>query len=285
MTGQYQKQAVISKIALVTGASSGIGSAISKLLTSRGFFVVAVARREDRLNSLVKEIADSGGEAVYFTIDLLKEAERLQLAQTVLGRFGAPDILINNAGAGWYGYDAEMPWALANDLIQLNIASIVHLTSLFLPAMLERRSGHIINIGSIIGDMPSQGVVIYSATKSFLNSYSTALNRELKGSGVFVSIVKPGPVTTEFFDRVASQPSGTYIPVVEHLGVTAEYVAKQVSALIKRPRRVIYVPFWLAIIPWIELCLGWLMDLMGPFLLRLLHTSSKMAAPKSRTQA
>lgn len=252
-------------LALITGASSGIGEAIARRLGAGGARLVLAARRVDRLQTLADEITAAHGEALIIPADLSTEAGCQALYEQVMQACGVPDILINNAGLGWYGYLAEMPWDDARNLIQVNIAAVVQLTRLFLPGMRARRSGHVINIGSIAGQIPSQGTAVYAGSKGFLDAFTTALHREMQGSGVRISLVCPGPVKTEFFDQ--SEQIGRRIPA-ERFAVPASRVAESVAGLLHRSRRVVYVPWFLAITPWVERLFGWAMDGVGPLLLR-----------------
>ena len=161
-----------------------------------------------------------------------------------------------------------MPWTTASEILQVNIAAAVHFTLLFLKKMRSLGSGHIINIGSISGSLPSQGVAIYGATKSFLDNFTTALYRELAGTHLHVSVVRAGPVLTEFSDTAAALEGGLHLPT-ERIGVTADTIANHIWKLLEHPRRVIYVPFWLRITPYVEDLFGWLIDRLGPLLLRL----------------
>lgn len=262
------------RIAMVTGASSGIGAAVARRLAREGLRVALVARREDRLRALAEEIRAQGGQALVVAADLTREEERQRVLDAVLAAWGPVDVLVNNAGLGWYGYGAEMAWPTAQRIMQVNMDAVVQLTLRCLPGMRARGRGHIINVGSIAGNLPSQGIAIYSATKSFLDNFTTCLHREMRGSGVRVSIVKPGPVTTEFFG-VASC-AGRRMPA-ERFGVSPEAVAGRIWSLLKRPARVAYVPrfYWFA--QWVEPLFGWIMDLLGPLLLRRAE-----AAPTSR---
>lgn len=255
------------KTALITGSSSGIGAAIARLLAHQGMKVVLVARRLERLTRLSEEIRESGGRAEVIPADLSLEADRLRIFQQVTANVGSLDLLINNAGLGWYGYYADMPWEVAAQLLQVNITAVAHLSSMFLPQMRDRNRGHIINIGSVAGGFPNQGVALYSASKSFLDAFTTVLHRELRGTRVHCSVVRAGPVSTEFFDQAAKQPSGLPVPA-QKFGVTPELVARRTWGLIKHPRRVIYVPRLLGIAPWIELLFGGIVDRLGPLLLR-----------------
>ena len=255
------------KLALVTGASSGIGAATARILAQRGLKVILVARRQDRLEQLAADIRTHGGEAEWLVTDLAQENAAVTLYQEIRQRFGSIDLLVNNAGFAWYGYAAEMPWSIAQEMMQVNLLTPLRMTLLYLKEMRERKQGMIVNIGSIAGDIPSQGVALYSATKSFLSGWSTSIFRELKGSRVQFCLVKPGPVQTEFFDSAPAQEAGMCIPA-QGLACRVEVVAQRIASLLLRPRRVLYVPRYLAIVPWLELIFGRLMDWMGPALLR-----------------
>jgi short-subunit dehydrogenase len=256
-----------NKIAIVTGASSGIGAATARRLASQGLQVLLVARRLDRLNDLAGEIHEAGGQAVAIPVDLMQESDRSRLFQEVTRRFGQVDVLVNNAGLGWYGYGDEMPWKTALEMLQVNVEAVVQLTLGFLGRMRQLNAGHIINVGSISGSIPSQGVALYGATKSFLDNFSTALHRELTGTSVHVSVVRAGPVRTEFGEAALSKENGGHVPT-EHVGVSADYVAWRIWKLMLHPRRVIYAPRWLQVVPWAELSFGWIIDRLGPLLLR-----------------
>lgn len=251
------------KLAVVTGASSGIGEAVARKLASQGFRVVLVARRRERLERLAEEIRVEGGSARIITADLTSEADRERLCEQA----GPADVLINNAGLGWYGYGDEMSWKTALEMLQVNIEAVVQLSLACLAKMRKRNSGHIINIGSISGSLPSQGVALYGATKSFLDNFSTALQRELTGTRVHVSVVRAGPVKTEFGEAALRHENGFHLPT-EMMGITAEKVAERVWTLIRRPRRFIYVPDYLRLVPWLELSFGWIIDRVGPLLLK-----------------
>jgi short-subunit dehydrogenase len=254
-------------VAVVTGASSGIGAATARRLADEGLRVVLVARRLDRLESLVEDIRRRGGHAECVPADLTQEAERERVFKEVTGRYGEVDVLVNNAGLGWYGYGDRMSWKTAWEMLQVNVEAVVQLSLSFLPRMRQRDIGHIINVGSISGSLPSQGIALYGATKSFLDNFTTALHRELTGTRVHVSVVRAGPVRTEFGEMALKKENGGHVPT-EHVGVTADHVAWRIWKLILRPRRVIYVPGWLRVVPWAELSFGWIIDRAGPLLLK-----------------
>lgn len=255
------------RIALITGASSGIGSAIAQKFASEGISVVLVARRLERLAEVATEIRRRGGKADVLQADLSLEDERIRIYERVQESCGGVDILVNNAGFGWYGYGSSMPWNTARDMLEVNVTAVVQLTILFLENMRKRGFGHIINIGSIVGNLPSQGVAVYSATKSFLDAFTTSLYREMRGSRIHLSLVKAGPVITEFYQTAANKTAGLRIPV-ERFAIPASSVANRVWQLLSRPDRVIYVPRLLAVTPWVENVFGGLIDRLGPLLLR-----------------
>jgi uncharacterized protein len=255
------------KIAVVTGASSGIGAATAKRLAEEGMQVVLVARRLDLLKVLADEIRQNGGRSHILAADLTEETERIRVFKEIEKRFGNVDVLVNNAGLGWYGYGDEMSWKTAWEMLQVNVESVVQLSLSFLAKMRRRNAGHIINIGSISGSIPSQGIALYGATKSFLDNFTTALYRELTGTRVHVSVVRAGPVRTEFGEAALAQENGGHVPT-EKIGVTADFVAWRIWKLLLRPRRVIYIPGWLRVVPWAELIFGWIIDRVGPLLLK-----------------
>jgi short-subunit dehydrogenase len=254
------------KVAVITGASSGIGEATARRLASAGMKVVLVARRLERLLKLQSEITAAGGAAEVIPADLGSESNR----RHVFERVGETDVLVNNAGLGWYGYYNEMRWETAREMLQVNIGATAHLTSLFLPGMRKRNRGHVINIGSISGSIPSQGIVLYAASKSFMDAFTTALHRETSGSNVHISVVRAGAVRTEFCESALGRVNGGHVPT-ENAGVTPGHVAWRIWKLLLHPRRVIYVPRWLGIVPWVELSFGWLEDGIGPLLLKRAH--------------
>lgn len=261
-----------NKIALVTGASSGIGASTSLLLARKGIHVVLTARRVERLEQLKTEINTINGSATVIQADLSSESDRNLLYESLLKLNLLPDILINNAGLAWYGYFHEMPWNVASDIVKLNIEASTHLTLLFLPHMLERKYGRIINIGSIAGKMPEQGIAVYSASKAYLDAFTTSIHRDLKGSGVSVSVLRAGPVKTEFFTTARSLQNGGSIPA-ERFAITVDRVSAAIWRLVQHPRRVIYVPFYLALSPLLELLFSAIIDQLGPLLLNQRKTT------------
>lgn len=252
---------------LITGASSGIGASASLFLASKQIHVILVARRLDRLESLKDQIIASGGTATVFQCDLSRSSERLALFEYLDQNDLVPDILINNAGFAWYGYFHKMEWEIAEGIIDVNVEAISHLSSLVLPQMLEQKHGHIINIGSIAGKLPEQGIAVYSATKAYVDAFTTSLHRELKRTGVHISVLRAGPVKTEFFESAKNLEDGGSVPA-ERFAIPAERVSKAIWKLIRHPKRVLYVPFYVSVSPLLEVLFSWIIDEVGPVLLR-----------------
>jgi short-subunit dehydrogenase len=189
----------VSNTALVTGASSGIGAAIAAELASRGFSLLLVARREERLRTLATEITseyDVGAEVI--ACDLGREDERDRLQSELGGRGRAVEVLVNNAGFGHQADFARSPRERMVEMVKLNVEAVVDLTSRFLTPMVERGRGSVINVASVGAFQPLPGSAVYGASKAFVLSFSEAVRTELRGSGVTVTAVCPGPVRTEF---------------------------------------------------------------------------------------
>jgi uncharacterized protein len=196
----------VSSTALVTGASSGIGAAIAKELASRGYSIALTARREERLLSLATDLTTEHGVAAEaIACDLGDPAERERLADELRTRGRAVEVLVNNAGFGHQADFSTSPRERMLEMVRLNVEAVVDLTSRFLTPMAERGRGTIINIASTAAFQPLPGSAVYAASKSFVLSFSEAIRTELRGSGVTVTAVCPGPVRTEFTD-VAGLP-------------------------------------------------------------------------------
>jgi short-subunit dehydrogenase len=264
---EINKSRFAGKTALITGASSGIGAETARLLAQKGLKVILVARRMEKLEQLADEIIQSGGTARIIQTDLSRDEDIQGLLLQIHQGGIQPDVLINNAGFGWYGYFADMPEQTAMEMLQVNVNAVVRLTREIIPHLQTKGSGAIINVSSIAGGLPNQGIAIYAASKAFLDAFSTSLHREMKGSGVQVSVVRPGPVKTEFFQTARKLPNGGSLPA-EGFSVSADKVAIAIVNLLEHPRRVVYVPGMLAISKWLEPLFGWLIDHLGPVLLR-----------------
>ncbi len=185
--------------AVVTGASSGFGLLFAKELIKKGHPVLAVARRLDRLQALAQEATKTGGRIEPLAADL-QTAEGLQAVVSRATELGPVELLVNNAGFADWGRFAELPLAREMNSIQLNVVALVTLTRQFLPGMVERRRGGIINMASLQAFFSMPYLASYAAAKAFVLSFSESIAYELKDSGVRVTVVCPGPAKTEFAD-------------------------------------------------------------------------------------
>lgn len=198
-----------NKLAVVTGASSGIGKAYAKELAARGCHVVLAARSKDKLDAMVREINSQYGVQAYASAcDLSKANAPRQLVEQISELGLSVDILINNAGVGTYGRFEEIAPEREQEEIMLNTAALVDLTHRLLPNMLKREDGVIVNVASMAAFMPCAYSAVYGATKAFVLSFSEALWAEMRGRGVRVLALCPGATETGFFDAVGSEEMG-----------------------------------------------------------------------------
>jgi short-subunit dehydrogenase len=187
------------KTALVTGASARLGAELARLFAADGHDVVLVARRRDKLEALGADLeAKHGIVATSLPEDLGHREAPVRLAKELEKRGIAVEFLVNNAGFGTNGAFADLEVGRELEMVQVNVVALVHLTRLLLPAMVARRSGRVLNVGSTAGLLPGPFMADYYASKAFVNSFSQALWFELRGTGVTVTVSCPGPTATEF---------------------------------------------------------------------------------------
>ena len=210
----------LGKTALVTGASSGLGEGYALELAKRGAQVILVARRTDRLRELSYRINSEFGikASTVIPIDLSARDAAISLAKIIKGRGMQVDILVNNAGFGQTIPFAEEDSQWVRNELAVNVQTLVELTHEFLPGMLERKSGIVINIASTAAFQSLPYMAVYGATKAFVLSFTEALWGETRGTGVKVLAVCPGPTETEFFEAGGSSPAlGRFIRKREHV--------------------------------------------------------------------
>ena len=184
--------------AVVTGASSGIGEEIARELAGRGHGVTLVARRAERLESLAKELTNKAVRVEVLPADLSDPAARAGLLGRLTDIGLTPDILVNNAGLSTLGPVHKADPAAELNLVEVDVAAVVDLCTRFLPGMVERGRGAIINVASTAAFQPLPGQAAYGGAKAFVLSYTRALTGELRGTGVTATTVCPGPVDTGF---------------------------------------------------------------------------------------
>jgi short-subunit dehydrogenase len=222
-----------AKVALVTGASSGIGLAVARRLAGEGAHVALVARTLDKLEEAAKTLGD---RAAPFAVDVKDLAALRALPGRVVERFGGLDILVNNAGLNHRGpVLAHSADALA-DVITTNLTAPIHLTRTAIPLM--RRGGFIVNVASLAGMVPVPHEAAYSASKAGLRAFTRALAEELRDAGLTACLVSPGPVDTGFFGDVAEVPDLVFSQPMR----SAEQIADAVLDCIRTGAPEIAVP-------------------------------------------
>jgi short-subunit dehydrogenase len=222
---------------LITGASSGIGAELARGLAARGHGVTLVARREDRLRELADELAAAHRvRAEVIAADISDTAGRAELQAELDARELDVEVLVNNAGFGSGGAFVELDGEREAEMVRTNVEAVVALCSTHLPAMAARGRGAVLNVASLIAFQPVPYQATYGATKAFVLSFTDALHEELRGTGVTVTAVCPGPVRTEFGELGGFGGADERIPGA--LWLSAEKVARDALAAVERGDRV-----------------------------------------------
>jgi uncharacterized protein len=199
----------MTKTALITGASSGLGLELAQLFAADKHDVVLVARRRDQLEALATRLAaERGVVAGVISADLADPGAPQRIIDELKRRGTEIEYLVNNAGFGTTGKFVERDLLRELAMVQVNVTSLVHLTGLLLPGMIARGSGRILNLGSTAGFQPGPFMSVYYATKAFVNSFTEALSYELRGTGVTATVSCPGATATEF-GRIAGNDRST----------------------------------------------------------------------------
>lgn len=197
--------------ALVTGASSGIGLEIAKLLAARGYDLCLTARNAEALARLADELAAEHRVATTVIVADLAAPDGVdRLLEAVRQRGIGVDLLVNNAGFGWSGAFATMPESELVAMLQVNVVALTRLARAVLPGMLERRRGRILNVASTAGFFPGPSMAVYYATKAYVISFSEAIAEETSGSGITVTALCPGPTLTGFAERAQMSQSNLF---------------------------------------------------------------------------
>ena len=221
------------RVVLITGASSGLGRAFALALAREGAKIFAVARREDRLRDLVREIGDAGGEAAYHVADVRVVPALYDLVDVLLARYKRLDVLVNNAGVGYRAPLLESKRSEISEMLETNLAAAVYLSQAALHALLRSAPSDVVNVSSIAGLEGFAEGTVYCAAKSGLVGFSRALAAELKPANIRVTTLCPGSVDTEFFEH--------YRPTLERdQMVPAEEVCRALVHVLTSPPGVLF---------------------------------------------
>ncbi|MBI3471537.1 MAG: SDR family NAD(P)-dependent oxidoreductase [Candidatus Solibacter usitatus] len=225
-----------AKVVLITGASRGIGAACAAAFRKGGARLSLTARSQDLLRAV------GGEDALLMAGDITDPAVRRRVVDGTINRYGAIDVLVNNAGIGLYAPSWRAPMEDARALFELNVFAPLAMTQLVAPHMRQRRSGLIVNIGSIAGRMPLPWLSLYSATKYALGAMTEGLRMELRQDGIRTMIVCPGYVKTGFQDHVLAGKPPEQMRRSRKLAITAEACAEAVVKGVKRDARTVVTP-------------------------------------------
>ncbi|AOZ91978.1 oxidoreductase [Paenibacillus crassostreae] len=228
------------KVIVITGASSGIGALAAKFLSDQGAIPVLTARSLDKLKSVGAQLT---GVHDLIMMDVTKQEQVQQVMKQIIDRYGRIDILLNNAGFGKFDSILEMPVDEFSDMMDVNYMGTVRCTKAVLPFMLERGEGQIVNVASMAAKIGTARSTSYTATKHAVYGFSNSLRQELRGTGITVSTVNPGPIDTPFFEL--ADPSGKYLSNINWFIMKPEYVAHKMIRLMKHKQEEINLP-WLA---------------------------------------
>jgi short-subunit dehydrogenase len=224
------------KVVLITGASEGIGAACAAAFRARGARLSLTARNEEKLRAV------GGSDAVITAGDITQEETCRRVVENTIGQLGAIDVLINNAGMGMYAPSWRAPIGQVKQMFELNLFAPLVLVQQVVPHMRQRRSGTIVNVGSIAGKVTLPWFTLYSASKYALGSWTDGLRMELKASGIHAMLVCPGYVKTAFQQHVlAGQPPDKILKGKE-FAITAEHCAEAIARGVERDARTVVTP-------------------------------------------
>lgn len=230
----------MTRVALITGASSGIGAAIARDLGARGYHLALAARRRDALEGVAQHIRNVGGQALPLECDVSVGPSIATCVERALAEFGRVDVLVNNAGVMHSGNIVGADTRDWRTMIDVNLMGLMLMTHAVLPHMLEQGSGHIINISSVAGRIITAGNGVYNVTKWGVNVFSEALRQEVHKENIKVTIVGPGVVATELLDKIANPEAraGFQQWAASMTTLQAEDIAAAVSYALEAPGHV-----------------------------------------------
>ncbi|MDH3611591.1 MAG: SDR family oxidoreductase [Nitrosopumilus sp.] len=236
------------KIVLITGASSGIGRAASVLFAKEGANIILVARSKEKLEEVTEELKKFNVSSLVCECDVSDKSQVKKMCEIVLEKYKSIDILVNNAGFAIYGSVSNLTIEEIESQMETNYFGMIYCIKNFLPSMIKKKSGHIVNVASVAGSFGLPGIASYCGSKFAMLGFSEGLKHELKETGIGVTVVSPIMVRTNFFDHKSFEKMPKYSPT----SLSAETVAKAILRAAKSPRLEIIVPSVVRIAVWIK---------------------------------
>lgn len=227
-----------NKIVLITGASSGIGKQTAIEFAKLGAKIILVARRKEKLDALANELEKFHVQSLVCQCDVSNKEQVKEMSNTVLEKFDSVDILVNNAGFAIYGSVKDLTIDEIESQMETNYFGMVYCIKNFLPSMLKKKSGHIVNVASVAASFGLPGITSYCASKFAMLGFSEGLKHELKDTGVGITVVSPIMVRTDFFDH----PSFGKMPKYSPTSLSSKTVAKAILKAANSSRLEIIVP-------------------------------------------
>lgn len=228
------------KVAVITGASSGIGEATAEALAAEGAAVVVAARREDRLSDLVERITGNGGKALSVECDVTDEGAAHALIERAKDELGSVDILVNNAGVMLLSKIERGLSDQWRQMFDVNVLGLLYVTDAAIAIMKEQQSGHIVNISSVAGRKSGPLRGAYSGTKFAVNAISEALRQELQEDNIRITMIEPGAVATELTDHITDEEAkeGVSGMIAAMVPLQSEDIANAIAYVVTQPQRV-----------------------------------------------
>ena len=237
-----------NKVVLITGASSGIGKQTAIEFAKLGSSIILVARRKNKLEQVENELKQFNVTTLVCTCDVSKKDQVEKMSKIVLEKFNSIDILVNNAGFAIYGSVHDLSINDIESQMETNYFGMIYCTKNFLPLMLEKKSGHIVNVASVAASFGLPGIASYCASKFAMLGFSEGLKHELSGTGVGITVVSPIMVKTDFFDH----PSFEKMPKYSPTSLNSKTVAKAIVKASNSSRLEIITPSIVRIAVWLK---------------------------------
>ena len=244
------------KTVLITGASSGIGYASAVQFAKKGAKLILVSRNKEKLNQVSEDLKKYNVPTFAYECDVSDKLQVNKISKIILDRFGSIDILVNNAGFAVYGSVSNLTIEEIESQMETNYFGMIYFVKNFLPSMLEKKSGHIVNVASVAASFGLPGIASYCASKFAMLGFSEGLKHELKGTGVDISVVSPIMVRTNFFNH----PSFKNMPKYSPTSLSPETVAKAILRASNSPRLEIIVPGFVRGAVWIKNTIPYLIN-------------------------